>query len=592
MPSVAEASTPFDRRTRVIAVLDVVESVRLMEQDEHGFIQRWHEFVQFARQLLPQYGGRMHKSLGDGLMLEFADARGCLQSAFAFQDWCAATNKTLPGSEHMQLRVGAHQADFVADEYDIYGSDVNLTARIANVAGPGEIVVSAALRDRLAAGLDADIEDLGPCYLKHVKEPVRIYRVGHVGPAPVVAPGSGMQIELRPSIAVIPFAVQTADAGNDMLGEALADEVIAALSRTSELSVISRLSTTVFRNRPGALEDVRSLLGAHYVLSGTCRSAGDLLVLFAELLDTTNGHVVWAGSLKGKLQGLFMPDDDLISELVGATSSAVMSHQLKRARGNALPGLESYSLMLGAIALMHRTAPNDFDRAKQLLDHLVDRARRHPVPYAWLAKWHVLRVQQGWSDNVDADTRIALDYTRRALDLEPECALALTVDGFVHTNLLKNLELATTKYEHALTVNPNESLAWLLMGTLHAFKGEGDVAMHATERALALSPLDPLRYFYDSLAASAALSAGDYARAIELAQRSLKANRTHTSTLRALAIAQSLHGDLDGARATIQRLLQLEPSFTVRGFLERSPSSRFEMGRVCADALRQAGLPE
>jgi tetratricopeptide (TPR) repeat protein len=129
------------------------------------------------------------------------------------------------------------------------------------------------------------------------------------------------------------------------------------------------------------------------------------------------------------------------------------------------------------------------------------------------------------------------------------------------------------------------------MGTLHAFMGEGAVALDASERALSLSPLDPLRYFYDSLAASAAISATNYARAIELAKGSLRANRTHTSTLRALAIAQSLHGQIDEAKKTVAQLLQLEPTFTVTNFLLRSPSSEFEMGRICASALSNAGLP-
>jgi tetratricopeptide (TPR) repeat protein len=146
------------------------------------------------------------------------------------------------------------------------------------------------------------------------------------------------------------------------------------------------------------------------------------------------------------------------------------------------------------------------------------------------------------------------------------------VQGFVLTNLMKDLGGAASSYQAALHINPNESLAWLLTGTLNAFMGNGADALEASERALRLSPLDPLRYFYDSLAASAAITAGKYDRAIELAKRSLKANRTHTSTYRALAIAQSLSEQMDDARETVQKLLQLEPSFTVTQFLARTPA--------------------
>lgn len=590
MPSEPDP-TPFLRATKVIAVLDVVESVRLMEQDEHEFIQRWHHFVQFARGLLPGNGGRMHKSLGDGLMLEFTAAAGCVRASFMLQDWWRQSNQGLPPEKQVHLRIGAHLADFVADEYDIYGTDVNLAARIATLAGPGEIVVSASAREQLAVGLDVDVEDLGDCHLKHVKQSVRAYRVGPVGTAPVIERGAGLAMDLRPSIAVIPFAVRNGEPGQQLLGEALADEIIAALSRTSELHVISRLSTTVFRERHDDVASIREHLGASYILAGNCRTAGEHLVVFVELIDARNGHVAWAESLKGRVQDIFSVDDALISRLVSGVSSSVAATELKRVRTHAMPNLAGYTLLLGAVSLMHRNVQSDFDKAQQLLEHLSERARRHPLPYAWLAQWHVLRVQQGWSADPAAEGRLALENTKRALDADPGCGLAITAEGFVYTNLLRDLELGLKRYEQALDINPNDSLANLLKGTLHTFKGEGEPAVAGTEKALTLSPLDPIRYFYDSLAASAAVAAGRYERAIELAQRSLRLNRTHTSTYRALAIAQSLAGHVDEARGTVQELLKLEPSFSVSEFVRRSPSSAFPIGKLYADALVRAGLP-
>jgi len=587
-----ETPYSFPQFTKVITVLDVVESVRLMEQDEHDFIQRWHYFVEYAREhVLAQHGGRMLKSLGDGLMLEFADAQGCVKAAFALQELCRKGNIGRPADLQMHLRVGAHLAEFVSDQYDIYGTDVNLTARIATLAGPGETVVTAGLRDRLTAGLDADIEDLGECHLKHVHEPIRAYRVGPVGHQPVIERGSGIQLDLRPTIAVIPFAMRGGEAGHEMLGEALADEVIAALSRTSELHVISRLSTTVFRERQEAVEDIRTHLNASYILSGTCRTTSSHLALFVELIDVKTRHVVWADNLKAQVQGVFGIDDALIPQLVGAISSAVMSAEVGRARTHSLPNLQGYTLMLGAVALMHRNAPTDFNRAKEMLDHLAERSRRHPIPHAWIAQWHVLKVQQGWSTDPAREAQLALDCTKRALDNAPDCALALSAEGFVYTNLLRQLDAGAERYDEALRINPNDSLAWLLKGTLHAFKGEGELAMAGAERALKLSPLDPVRYFYDSLAATAALSACDYARASELARRSLKANRTHTSTLRALTVAEMELGHVEEARKWAATLLELEPEFTVQRFLSRSPSSQYATGMVWAKALERAGIP-
>lgn len=165
-------------RTRgVVAVLDVVESVRLMEEDEAAFIARWQAFVRGVQGLLPAHRGRIHKSLGDGLMLLFEDAEGCLAAAVAMHAWFARGNRQLRWERKLQLRIGAHVTDYVADEFDIYGTGVNLAARITSVAGPGEIIVSEALRHEFEGMDDADLQDLGPCTLRHVARPVRLFRV-------------------------------------------------------------------------------------------------------------------------------------------------------------------------------------------------------------------------------------------------------------------------------------------------------------------------------------------------------------------------------------------------------------------------------
>jgi len=586
-----ELPAAMTRNTKVLLVMDVVESVRIMEQDQDGFVRRWQQLVEEAEQnVLPLHGGRIVKSLGDGLMLEFTNAQGCVKTAFALHQFARQANAGVPPEYQMHLRIGGHLASFVTDQHDIYGTDVNLTSRVSTLAGPGETVVTADLRDQLTPMIDADVEDLGECHLKHVEKPVRIYRAGPVGHAPVIQLGNTVRLDLRPTIAVVPFAMRSSEPGHELLGEALADEVIAALSRTSELHVISRLSTTAFRGREQALEDIRTHLGATYILSGTCRSAGTHLALFVELIEAKTGHILWADSLKGQVHGLFAADDEIISRLVAAISSSVMSKQLQQARSQALPTLEGYTLLLGAVALMHRNSASDLERARQMLEHLIDRSRRHPAPYAWLAKLHVLRVQQGWFEDREMEARMALDCTKHALDNDPNSSLALTIDGFVRTNLMKDLDGAARRYETALHLNPNESLAWLLAGTLNAFQGKGADALESSERALRLSPLDPMRYFYDSLAASAAITAGKYDRAIELAKRSLRANRSHTSTYRALAIAQSLSGELNDAQETIKRLLELEPSFTITKFLERTPAKGELAGKV-ADALVRAGVP-
>jgi tetratricopeptide (TPR) repeat protein len=328
------------------------------------------------------------------------------------------------------------------------------------------------------------------------------------------------------------------------------------------------------------------------VLSGAYRASGGRLILASELAEAKSGRVIWAKDLKGRIAGVIDGGDELIDQLVAEASGAVLARELERSQTQSLPTLESYTLLMGAIALMHRLSLHDFDRAREMLQALIDRAPRLAIPLAWLGKWHVLRVWQGWSSDPNADRQFALECTKRALDVDPYCSLALVIDGMVHTNLLKKLDVAKERYDAALSVNPNDPLAWLLLGTLEAFKGQGKAAMKDTQHAIRLSPLDPQRYFYDALAATAALSARKYEQAIKLTQQSLRANRTHASTLRAMAIAQWELGRREEARKTVADLMKVEPTLTITGYLDRSPSSGFETGKIWSNALRSAGVPE
>jgi adenylate cyclase len=397
--------------------------------------------------------------------------------------------------------------------------------------------------------------------------------------------------DIRPVLAIIPFAVETAAGDCHHIGDILADELIHSLSRTPELAVISHLSTAAFRGRVASLSEVRSYLHATYVVSGRIRSDNRRVLVAVELADVETGRVVWTDRLSGSMAHLLSREQPIASRIVGEIASAILGRELQRARTEPLPNLQNYTLMLGAIGLMHRLGSTDFVEARGMLEAVIGRASHQPVAQAWLAKWHVLRVQQGWSQNVMEDARAALDLTKRALNSEPESSLALAVDGFVHTNLLKNFDIARERYDRALVSNPNNSFALLLRGMLHAFCDEGRESVRDTGQALALSPMDPHRYFYDSLAASAQLTHGRYKRAAELARRSLRANRTHTSTWRVLAVAQWQLGQKEEARKSVQQLLQLEPTLTVEGYRSRAPSAGFRVCELITTSLAKAGVP-
>ncbi len=593
MPSpLTDPALVLPRHTKVLLVLDVVESVRLMEQDEDDFVRRWHQFVQqTVQRLLPLHGGRLVKSLGDGLMLEFADAQSCIRAAFALQDISQQGNAGLDDSHRMHLRMGAHLADFVSDEHDIYGSGVNLTARIATLAGPGEIVVSAAVRDQMAVGLDADVEDLGQCHLKHVKEPVHAYFARPVGQGRVLHAREPAPSDFRPTIAVIPFEARSNEPEHFVIGELIADGVIAQLSRSPDIRVISRLSTTAFRGRTGAMPDVHVRLDASFVLSGSYVASGGKILVFAELADTRKDETVWADRVSGDIGDLLQAQSEILSSLASSTARALIDAKVQESLLQPMPRLDSSSLLLGGISMMHRSSLLDFDRSRKILEALQERHNRTAAPYAWLAKWYTMRVIRGLSDNPEKDTHLALEQTRRALDISPHSALALAVEGYARCQLLGEANQAQSCIDQAIDLNPNEPMAWLYKSVWSSMWGAAADAVVQAEHAARLSPIDPLKYFFDVILASSYSSNRDYAQSITVANRSLKSNRDHLPALRVLLGAQGESGLMEDARLTLKEILRIVPNFTVQGYIAMG-SGNSPLRRRQVAVLRALGVPE
>lgn len=577
---------------RALLVVDVVESVRLLLTHEDDVIDRWRRFVAEVRaDVLPKHSGRMVKSLGDGMLLEFENVIGAVSAALELHDRVRAYNAGHAPSSELHLRAGVHNADIVVDELDVYGAGVNLAARLSALAGPDETIISPAARDSIVPGLDIDVEDLGECYLKHFTEPQRAYRAGPVGSHSVMWSGSAVGSAEAVSVAVIPFP-SNGTGQTAFLGDALADDLIAQLSRVPQLHVISRLSTTAFRDRSADPQALLHALGCQYALHGTCAYTGDKVRVRAQLTDCVSRNVLWADAFDARVADMLGGASPLVDRLARDACAALVEAEIHRSQTTPLPSLQSYTILLGAIALMHRLSPRDFERSREMLLYLCDRHPRATSPRAWLGKWHVMRVAQGWSQDRHADAQQARQVVAQALDLEPEHSLALAIDGLVCAYISKDLNAAAQRYDASIRSNPSESLAWLFQSALHSYANRGELAVECAMRAQRLSPLDPMKYYYDNFTSTAMLSANDYEGAIRFGKSSLRANRTHGPTLRILAIAQVLAGRVEDARATIQEMLVVEPALSVSGFLERYPGATAPHAAQYADALRAAGLPD
>ena len=582
----------FARRLRAVLFVDVVDSVRLIQQDEEGTIRRWRDFITaVTQQELPKRQGRMVKSQGDGMLLEFESAVDAVECALAMQGRLAQSETAIEPDKQIRTRIGVHLADVIADEIDLYGDGVNLAARLRDLGGPAEIIISAAVRDQLADGLGVTIEDLGERSLKGVGHPVRAFRAWPAGPQPVRGTGRSRHAGDRPAIAVLPFRNMSGDPAHDFLGDLFAEDLIGDLSRHTDLFVISRLSTRPFRDRLYELRNVADVLGVRYVLSGNLQTSGTRLRLMAELTEAEQAHVIWAENFDGSITDIFELQDKLSQDLANRAMPFVRQLELQRARSKRPEDLTAYEWTLRAVDHFHRSSRTDMEQARGMFEAAIKVDPHYVTPYAWLAHWYVRRVGQGWSDDRKRDTAEATRYADRAVEVDSTDPLALTVSGLVSAYLNKDLEIAMTRYDRALAINPSASSAWVWSTSACSWLGQGDEAVRRSQRAIELSPFDPLMYTFTSIAGTAHAVAGQYDKAIELCRRSLRQNRMFVSTHRTLAISLALAGHLGEAREAGTDLLKLEPTLTVSGFKARYPGSASPQAELFANALALAGVP-
>lgn len=408
--------------------------------------------------------------------------------------------------------------------------------------------------------------------------------LGGAAPPPPAAPS------VMPAIAVLPFRLVAGEAVHAVLGDWLAEEICRSLSRSHLLNVISHLSAREIAGQRIDLSRVRRALGVEYCITGSLRVMGNRVVLDADCLDAASGRILWTRQFPGEIGDFLSANSPAVAEIVRAIGRTISADAMAHAQGRSLSALADHQLLIAGIGLMHQLKLSSFARSRDLIEEVIRRAPRVPEAHAWLAEWYVMSIFNGWSDNSLRDTGVALDCTARALDLDPENPFALTIDGVVNNNLLMRLDKAGERFDAALEINPNESMAWLLSGVLSAYRDEGQDAVQRTERALRLSPMDPFGYFFDSLASTAYLAAEDWSRALALADRSMGKNDRHLSTLRARLCALHFLGRDVEAREVAADILRRQPDFNVTSYRRNHPAANFKIGQNMVAALVAVGI--
>lgn len=587
----------FERATVLFA--DLVESVRHLAEDEVAGVRHISAlFERIVETVSHTGGGRLLERRGDGLIFLFDRALDAATVAIAIHR--QAAGHKFPSGIPLVFRVGLHCADVVDHEGVRFGLGLSMCARIASLALPGQTLMSTACRDELSGFAQLTLRDLGRCYVKGAAEPLRVFELTTPEDSLHLAFDDLPKSEVRTNVvlAVFPlselsFNLVCTESVSSSVGDVYADLALQAFSRCSGLELISRLSSVAAAKAIRAGAALSTVLVADYVLSGTWqRVADDDFRFSVELMSATDGRVVWRDDARAKAGELLATESQYFLRLVSEVTHHIAGRELETSRTAALPTVPTHSLVLSSISLMHRLGREDFDSALALIERVTERAPRHAVPHAWRARWHTFRVVQGWAHDDRRDHEQAMRESEVALALDSDLSLVHAVAGSVAMSVRRDLPAAFRHYEHALILNPSDSLAWALKAAAHALDDDGASALAASERALTLSPLDPMRFLHESLAASACLTMHDFARARRRAEASIRSNRAHYSSLRVLAIACELLGDHDAAKRYVDELRREQPHYTVNSFLRSGPkSAASENRKLFADALMRAGLP-
>jgi TolB-like protein len=395
---------------------------------------------------------------------------------------------------------------------------------------------------------------------------------------------------ILPVVAVLPFRAVSGEPNDVIVGDWLAEEMCRSLSRSRLLAVISHLSARELARQGLEMSLVRQHLNADYCIFGSVRRSEGEFILDTDFIDVGSGRILWTRQFASPIDKILHATEGGIASVVAAVGAAIADEALTHVADRPVASIDDHRLVIAGVKLMNRATLRELARARLLLEEAARRDPYAPEVHAWLGKWYFLSVFNGWSVNAKEEIQYGLDCTARSLDLSPDNAFCLAIDGLAQSNLVKRLDIAEQRYDSALGINPSESLSLLLRGTLHAFRDEGQQAVELVDQARKRTPIDPFRYFYESLSATAYLSAGRYQEALNFADTSLALNDRHLSTLRAKIIALHNLDRGDELRQAGQQLMRAAPGFTVENYLSEHPAAGSKFGAMAAAALRAANI--
>lgn len=568
------ASERVERRLAAVLAADVVGYSRLMGGDEEGTLGALKALRNsLIDPKLAEHRGRIVKTTGDGVLVEFASTVDAVRCAIGIQRAMHARNADRPPDKKIEFRIGINVGDIIVDGDDIFGDGVNVAARLESISPAGGICVSDVVHQQVNGRVETAFTDLGEQSLKNIGRPVHAYCIAlYEAPAHTDATATGPLPTLilpdKPSIAVLPFQNMSGDPEQEYFADGMVEDIITALSRFKELFVIARNSSFVYKGKAVDIQQVARELGVRYLLEGSVRKAGNRVRITGQLIDAATRAHLWADKFDGALEDIFALQDGVTESVIGALAPTLQKTELERARRKPPDNLDAYDYVLRALPHIFANTPLEARTAIPLLTEALRRDPDYALAHALLSGAHA-QIFRSAVGQERADTqKTAEEHARRALALDSDDSRVLTHAGWSLLIVAHDLTRGRAALDKATLLNPNLAVALAYHGIALALTGEPEAAIRDANKLLRLSPVDPHNFLAWQAIAVAKIDLNEYDAAATAAQKTIDINPRFPMAYAWALVAECGRGDKAQAEARLRQLSESLPGFTAVGLPE------------------------
>lgn len=578
------------RRLAAILAADLVGYTRLMEADEQGTLARlktlWRDVLQPRA---GQHGGRIFKTIGDGVLIEFTSAVDAVRSALDIQRALPAHNAGLAGRQQLALRIGISLGDVMVEGDDLYGNGVNLAVRMQALAAPGGICISGNVQEHLGNALDIAFDDLGEQSVKNLDRPIRCYRVNDAAMHPATPSAAGPALPDGPSIAVLPFDNLSGAPEQDYFADGITEDILTALSRLRWLFVIARNSSFAYKGRGVDVRQVARELGVRYVLEGSVRAAGGRIRIVGQLIDAQTGKHLWAEKYDRDLNDVFAVQDEITNVVVATIEPHLYAEEGMRAAGKPPGSIDAWGLVVRAMGLINKVGRRQNDEAQALLRQAISVDPRYARAHAllgWAIWWASLCY---WVPETREGYREAAGHAETGLACDPSDPWARMTFGLCLSTAGQH-ERALAELRMALDLNPSFALGRTAHGWGLLRAGHYDDAVSETGKAIRMSPLDSFAGIYTAIHGLALLGSRRFEDALPHLRRSVAAFAEYSGHYNTLISCCGHLGLIEEAQEFLAARARVGPP--LRLSVLRRNLGKFAHCDVFVEGLKKAGVPE